>query len=115
MFLLPKSGGGKATCPCQIQGAGYQLILLFTVHTAKQPLVFGSEVEFIRGVQDKAACFFSSEAFGCWLICKLQSAAPLSTCMFWDASKREGYRRPCFEEGNLSFWTSCVGVRVPMH
>lgn len=60
-FSLPKSGGGKKAGPCQIQDAGYQLILLFTVHTAKELLVFGSELEFICRVQDRAACLFLQE------------------------------------------------------
>lgn len=67
-FVLPNSGGGKETCPCQIRDAGYQLILLFTVHTAKQLLVFGSELEFICSLQDGAARLFSAEAFRWCLI-----------------------------------------------
>lgn len=70
-FLLPKVGGGKKAGPCQIIDAGYQLILLFTVHTARELLVFGSELEFICRVQDRAACLFSSGAFGWCLVVAL--------------------------------------------
>lgn len=58
-----KVGVEKKVGPCQIQDAGYQLILLFTVHTVRELLVFGSELEFICRVQDRAACLFSSGAF----------------------------------------------------
>lgn len=68
VFLLPKSGGGKKTCACQIQAAGFQLILLFTTHTAKRLLVFGRELGFMCSMQDRAACLFSAEDFCCLII-----------------------------------------------
>lgn len=92
MFLLPKSGGGKETCPCQIQDAGYQLILLFTVHTAKQLFVFGSKLEFICSVAGQCCLLVFIRSFLLLFNCNAQllSAVLLSTWMFQDPLKREG-------------------------